>query len=74
MKKKRTFWQPVGWGYYAEYRTTSQKREPPTFYMKSDSGQAREEFIREQSKMIRKFETDEEYIAYWRSVQALMRD
>jgi hypothetical protein len=76
---KKVFWHPNGrgWGSHwgVAYRPRSHpKGQPPMFTKYLPSGLAREEFIREQSKMIRKFETNEDYQSWWISVQALMKD
>jgi len=70
---KRSFWQPTGGGYnvfYAEYRS----REDPTIklWKRCSSGKEREEFIREQSLIIRRFETEKEYLDFYNFLSTLV--
>lgn len=63
---KRTFWKPSRGGYnayYAEYRSTEDKTI--TLWKKCSSGKEREEFITEQSHLIRRFETEKEYLDFY---------
>jgi hypothetical protein len=73
---KRVFWQPIRnrgkWDqrYAAEFRSRDADNSI-WFYRIFDSGMAREEFIREQNQMVRKFSTDEEYAQFYRTVSTL---
>ncbi len=63
---KRAFWQPSG-GRWNRYSASYQSKEDPNiiFYKTLGSGKEREEFIREQSHLIRRFPTDQEYADFY---------
>jgi hypothetical protein len=69
---KRRFWRPSGGGYncfYAVFEPAGDRKN--MMYHKSNTGAEREAFIREQSELIRKFPTEEEYLAFYKMVLTL---
>lgn len=73
---KRVFWQPIrnrgNWDqrYAVEFRSRTMD-DSLWLYRTLDSGMAREDFIREQNSLVRKFSTDEEYVLFYRTVLTL---
>lgn len=63
---KRAFWQPSGGGYNSFHAWYQSKEDPNIRFWKTlSSGKEREEFIREQSHLIRRFETEKEYVDFY---------
>lgn len=69
---KRQFWRGEGRSYgtfYAVFDPEGDRKR--RIYHKCDSGAEREAFIREQSELIRKFETEQEYLDFYKMVLTL---
>lgn len=72
---KRRFWRAEGRGYsafYAVYDPDGDRKK--RLYHRCSSGAEREAFIREQSELIRKFETEQEYLDFFNFVSTLTAD
>lgn len=63
---KRRFWQPSGGGYHTFYAVFNPSDGSKQLWKECSSGKEREEFIREQSHLIRRYETEQEYLDFYR--------
>lgn len=73
---KKVYWQPIGSRGRWDRRFSAQfyHRELDDslhFHRNFDSGIEREEFIREQNSLVRKYDTAEEYADLYRSILTL---
>lgn len=67
---KKTYWKPLkgNWKrFYAQYRSNEE-----VFNRTFQTGLEREEFIREQNQLVRKYGSDEAYIALYKAVLTLV--